>query len=740
MASLSSTAFLAEHKDFVLKIKIREQNTESNDGEVQIRRVPLPRIADSNGFVSYEELVGLVLTFTFSAEPSPDAKNNYQISLTYFDVDNDPITIGSTNELIDAIDQFAGMKVLRITAEVKPRIGFSSQKPESSSKPAATSTSTLRQDGGTSTTELPSFQPQINNVLDAFVGVLATAVTHLQEGVKDLKSPPKPTTARNTQPSQGGAAEKSSDTASNVENPAKKAEEAKSAPVESPSEVENEQNASNESSAKESAPAPEEQKKEESKEEAPKQQRPFIHGRHTCDSCLTTPIVGKRYHAKNLPDYDLCERCFKNYKGADVEFESVELDRDRAFQERWHRRRSKIEKFESQRANANVGCRGQRGRRFVPHMPPSAPTADPTEPPASSEFDNALKEAIRRSLADVGPKEAVTVDAEKAASVASKEEEVVVTSSGKKEEDEIVVPPSDHDTSVAAAEEIVPDEPSAEEAVPVFTAEAESSTHMKGDIEEAFEESEDKDSAFEDAMEVGSVDSEKLAADEESDKKPPAVERETSQSLKDDSFASDAVGSGDVAEAMGATLDMVVGVISEMLSEADAHYKTSPTNSKKDESSEAHDDLIVPSVQDSCASSMPADTEDNDWQVVKESGSEDDFAQEDNEIGRAAEMLGSALFNSDMRSSEDHVSENLSTLSDSFSVPSVVHSISAGSHVAEAQRSCWASQLSKLRELGFDDESLCVEILERLKAANIGVESDDEISVTAVVNALLERS
>lgn len=52
---------------------------------------------------------------------------------------------------------------------------------------------------------------------------------------------------------------------------------------------------------------------------------PFIHGRHTCDQCLTTPIVGTRYHALNLPDYDLCAICFGNYKGSEIVFEEAQL-------------------------------------------------------------------------------------------------------------------------------------------------------------------------------------------------------------------------------------------------------------------------------------------------------------------------------------------------------------------------------------------------------------------------------
>lgn len=60
-------------------------------------------------------------------------------------------------------------------------------------------------------------------------------------------------------------------------------------------------------------------------ETTPAPELPFIHGRHTCDQCLTTPVIGKRFHALNKPDYDLCESCFGNYKGTDIVFEEVKL-------------------------------------------------------------------------------------------------------------------------------------------------------------------------------------------------------------------------------------------------------------------------------------------------------------------------------------------------------------------------------------------------------------------------------
>ena len=52
--------------------------------------------------------------------------------------------------------------------------------------------------------------------------------------------------------------------------------------------------------------------------------RPFIHGRHTCDNCLATPIIGKRYHATNRPNYDICEACYDKGSVSGVRFELTE--------------------------------------------------------------------------------------------------------------------------------------------------------------------------------------------------------------------------------------------------------------------------------------------------------------------------------------------------------------------------------------------------------------------------------
>ncbi len=53
--------------------------------------------------------------------------------------------------------------------------------------------------------------------------------------------------------------------------------------------------------------------------------REFVHARHTCDGCGTAPIIGLRYHAVNISDYDYCETCMANYDGVEVTFQVEQL-------------------------------------------------------------------------------------------------------------------------------------------------------------------------------------------------------------------------------------------------------------------------------------------------------------------------------------------------------------------------------------------------------------------------------
>lgn len=67
----------------------------------------------------------------------------------------------------------------------------------------------------------------------------------------------------------------------------------------------------------------------------------FIHARHTCDGCNKTPIVGDRYRAKNIADFDLCGACMNKYEGDKADFEIQFSDRDRCMQDKWRMMKSR---------------------------------------------------------------------------------------------------------------------------------------------------------------------------------------------------------------------------------------------------------------------------------------------------------------------------------------------------------------------------------------------------------------
>jgi len=177
--------------------------------------------------------------------------------------------------------------------------------------------------------------------------------------------------------------------------------------------------------------------------------------------------------------------------------------------------------------------------------------------------------------------------------------------------------------------------------------------------------------------------------------------------------------------------------------------------------------------------------EDEDWQML---GNNDQVAN-DEMIARAAQMLGSALFMSDMShsteitsktgedlcktgetvidddentltantqtgeksSTGDEICEKESTqysfksneLSEArssvSSVPSSVPSLTFENDIPEILVSRWKDELCQLHELGFYDDRALIEAFESLTAANIGVNSTEKVTVRDVVNYLFNK-
>jgi len=224
--------------------------------------------------------------------------------------------------------------------------------------------------------------------------------------------------------------------------------------------------------------------------------------------------------------------------------------------------------------------------------------------------------------------------------------------------------------------------------------------------------------------------------------------------IENSSFEIDAEGNGDVAAVLGATLDKVAEAIDAMNVELDRDH------SSEEEEPEVlignDEPEIIVGDDDTADSSRGTEIvggEEED-KPFKDDASTDSWVVADDEqaaLARAAQVIGSALLNSDMAQSAEHGSigsrpENVAGSGASassgvsfLSVGSIPTSVpSVESHVAQAQAERWASQLSQLHELGFEDDDLLVETIERLDAANIGCSSTDEVTVEQVVNELMK--
>jgi len=869
-------SFIDENKDFVLKLKINLENDKT-----QIRRVCLPRIADEHGNVSYEELVGLVLVFTLPEEVDDAGvtagNNKYTVSLSYYDKEKDLITVASTVELMDAINLFAGQKFMRISTCVLNKISYSAAAAAYNQDPSTDGSSTV--DRGTSTIDRNGDPPTppIQVVLESFVSILTNAVQEVKGlATSDVPVPRRTSNSnRNNSRTEGGpkknttqnatppsAPVKSTNTKANNGDMSKKGQKATKKLVSSRAYASRPGTKEREVTTSKFVIALNTKKEVHSesgdntlkeKEKSEEEVKPFIHGRHTCDACLTTPIVGKRFHSMNLPDYDLCNKCCNNYSGNEIKFESIELDRDIPHQTRWQNRyrrqfmlmqnRGRSGRSGGEKSNCcpnsaiyNIKPSPQTVRspskeiRYVPSLtnlpPPICNDTDAitntstlcrvrsvaTDSDSSNEqFDNALKEAIRRSLDDIVPKEASSTKSDRVKEEKIEEEDISKDlPKCNKKKDIFKSTISDKDISDDSFSEpplaagVQGDLPDFGISLNVSDDQRCGTNHAKDDIPCSVEIMEhDKVNedhicndltmkytsktldklkvveTLENSMDTDSVDSRKLLSEgQESSTIPPspkglivkAADCKPS-TLKDESFSSDAVGNGDVAEVMGKTLDMVAGVISDMLSES--NYLEAPTiveNSNEttnenemgdlkpaavDENNEEitienrRGELIVNS-NDEIVMKSGDDEEDDDseWSVVKSFVS--GRSSESGQIAIAAKMLGSALFNSDIKTPSKENSYDFMGSDSSFSIPSSVPTDIDTQHsrvTAPNQTSCWAKELDILHELGFKNDANCIAILERLEEScgDVGTYSAKfggsiPTNIDQVVNELLEMN
>eukprot|EP00553_Chaetoceros_curvisetus_P007881 CAMPEP_0204614640 /NCGR_PEP_ID=MMETSP0717-20131115/2306_1 /ASSEMBLY_ACC=CAM_ASM_000666 /TAXON_ID=230516 /ORGANISM="Chaetoceros curvisetus" /LENGTH=710 /DNA_ID=CAMNT_0051627353 /DNA_START=6 /DNA_END=2138 /DNA_ORIENTATION=+ len=705
---------LSQQTNVVLKLHLADKG--------ETRRIALRKLWNSDiETVSFQHLVDLALQYS-GCEDERVSK----VCITYTDEDGDIITISSDEELAEAFEQFVHKvpPVVRATAKVKlARTG--GEKPANVVNPAWVVQEKRKQ---------------------------RQALQMKRQQMKMQKMGRQNLRAERAKERQQQEAEKSREnkieySEKEVENPLRRS--LLMATAVKPSTVEP-------SAVK---PCPVKPTTAEVPKAEPTQHRPkipssfnpnFIHGRHTCDGCFTTPIIGYRFNATNRPDYDLCNNCFKNYKGDEIRFLPEQLDRDVHLQQRWHNRQNRRQK--------RAACKRQEAAKACGR---TIPAHDQTTDNFSK---SALNEAIRRSLQNAEEKKTETenvpplapmekieskVDEEKhqskpkAASIPSKKQpeeslkdliqgmfddplekpataaaltmakhfaELLKKQKAAASAPTTVVPSGSTAESASNNDENTIEKPSDVEANDAVTDEPEIEVpkdEVKVEDVPAEEEAQGEASQVEDPPVEDIVVED--ASVEEAEVKPPAST--TTISIEPiDSL---------VLEIEKPQLDRVPSTVSD-----DA---ISYDNQSGEMILDGDDDI-------SEASKSEAGSSNGGWQVVDEEGQN----VTDEMVAQAAQMLGSALFESDanVASTNDNNDASNSFVSGLTSVPSIT---TTKSEISPVLLNRWEHELRQLHELGFLDDHANVEAFGHLEAANMGVGSDDVITVEKVVNFLLNQ-
>lgn len=371
--------------------------------------------------------------------------------------------------------------------------------------------------------------------------------------------------------------------------------------------------------------------------------------------------------------------------------------------------------------------------------------------PTPEEVDGALKEAIRRSLQDLRDQETNTKAraADPAPTAPTVSEEAAA----------VAAPPA-----VAAAASSS-DPPSSK-----GTPSARYSVHEDLDDEDDHGAEVDKDkidpkievaadATLTETLEAAAAESPAPAqspptSPNAATKTTPLIDAASQGAGVNYSFASDAEGNGDVAAALGEMMDKVANCISEMNCELErkppAITPTAPNHTNNN--TEEPETVVPPSVgaaddSKNRAGATIVDGEDDPTDGVGSNGSWDEVddafgANEEEALARAAMVIGSSLLSSDMANSTTGQSAAAAeSVSSVGSVPTTVPSIATDHRpvAAPPQLERWAFQLQHLHELGFHDDALLVDIIERLNAANIGVDSTEEVTVRQVINELMKE-
>uniref|UniRef100_A0A7S1G1X9 ZZ-type domain-containing protein n=1 Tax=Corethron hystrix TaxID=216773 RepID=A0A7S1G1X9_9STRA len=447
----------------------------------------------------------------------------------------------------------------------------------------------------------------------------------------------------------------------------------------------------------------------------------FIHARHTCDGCGVSPIVGFRYNAKNLINYDLCQNCKTNYdegEKKDIIFRQAQKNSDRRF----------------------VPLCGRAIRRGT----------------CLFQEDSNLAEAIKRSFKTLLEEKTSQTSEKRVAEVTTEVGSLVLTGDGaddSKKENQILE--LENDARLVDAKSVnvesVNVEPIAVELVDSESVAVEQEKNedvsQSPDLSatQRNEQEDTKDDTFFDdddayisaddgKMKVSNsrgVDHEGSEADddfqdvnmeiieerdEEKSESNEVLKMETNEEVVDDftekTNASPAVETTEH-----------IGIVCE-------RNETQENVTPEDKDNVKEFDNEVNNVEESIIDLQPNENVDKEMSGKSGSDTEWDILDQDverpsDELACATKLMGSSLFNSDLGTSQ---LTNISGRSE-------ISSLTASS----ALMNRWGREVLKLRELGFSNDAQSVDVLETLYAESLDGNGDKSVTVERAVEYMVEK-
>jgi len=304
-----------------------------------VRRIYVDRVVDEKGNLSYNMLARWAIRYSPAFKDKEEDlasdweahyhswMHEFDVEITYVDEDGDQVCFSSDEEFADAVLQTAKLNlqsqssvILRCKADVKERKP-KKKKSKSNAGEAGSDTEAPRLKWGKKKSSR-----QIQEIVDF-------CASHLSDVVVSVVTNSQKTEERSKNEDDDGAANNSD----KVEHEANEIKDVDAASCK-------------DAASQTSHPAAEEVKLQVKEEVASNDSLPisdcdaaackgavldghvvfdheFVHARHTCDGCRKTPIIGIRYHAQNILDYDLCSDCMADFKGTEIVFKPEQLGR-----------------------------------------------------------------------------------------------------------------------------------------------------------------------------------------------------------------------------------------------------------------------------------------------------------------------------------------------------------------------------------------------------------------------------